>query len=658
MTSPVPPPAGRDGELQRLNTTLQAWRNGTGSVLLLAAEAGMGKTSILNWLHNQCGPSTIRVDCRPPIGSFNVASIQPLQPFGYAIEQMYAQGEEAAKRRLAVNIGIALVSSIPIVGDVLYAVKDIRRDLREYKRETAGTQARKMAAVDDCVATLIDVAERQPLALLIDDGHWADSQSVEVVRKLLTAASNVPLLLVWAYNPGIVTRQRLPLESIIADVARRDALVTLSRLPSTAMAGVVKSVDAGVNATTQQLDILYDRSGGNPGIVAEYVRFLRCSNMIADDGTIDAAAFGDVAPRLSDHPATDAILQSVTDDDAGILSLAAAEGREFTAWMMAELLKTDVLTAIRTIRRLQRTLGFITSLGMRTRYGVRTTVYEFTNDVAYTFFIHFPEFEERRNIHQRIADILSQQQRNTSLEDVRHQIAPFIAAHSHEAEDVARADEMLEDAAATATRMGAFDIADVIRARMSARAMSDVSAASDTSDTSDLSDMSGARSASGLTDLRFVRAIADALVAGQAHEARLRATEALARPSLTTSERVTLLCLLSRACVEQGALADASAALDDADRLGSLPPSDRVHVLNQRAIVAIRHGNSADARTALMQAASIAMEQPPPSRLLTMANIVAILRDSADPQAERFVRQLRRITKANGWNDLRSDLAL
>lgn len=645
------PPAGRDSELKRLQRGIEQWRSGNGAVVLLSADAGLGKTRMLDWIQEQCGPSTIRVDCRPPIGSFNVASIQPLQPFGYAIEQLYTQGEEAAKRRLAVNVGMSLLSALPVVGDMIYAVKAIRQDVTEYKRDTAATQAKKLAAVDACVATLVDAAQRQPMALLIDDGHWADSQSVEVVRKLFTAVADVPLLLVWAYNPGVVLRQRLPLETIVAEAANRDALISLAPLTRQAMTDVVRSIDATVHPTEQQLEVLHDRSAGNPGIVAEYIRFLRRSNMIAEDGTINASAFGDVAPRLSDHPATDAILDAVSDDDANILALAAAEGREFTAWMMSELLNTDVLTAIRTIRRLQRSLGFVKSLGMRTRYGVRTTVYEFTNDVAYTFFLHYPEFEERRNIHQRIADILTQQQRNTPLEELRQQIAPFIAAHSSEAEDETTAKAMLDVAAATATLMGADDIAAIIRAQIRTTATATSANLTDGADQLEQPDLPESSS-------HTLRAIANALLQGNAAEARLRATEALQRPTLTVSERVTLLCLLSRACVEQGALADASASLDAAERLGSLPGADRVNILNQRAIVSMHLGDSDAARSALMQAASLAMDQAPATRLLTMANIVLLLRQSGDPQAERFARQLRRMTKTNGWHDLRADLAL
>jgi len=647
MTMPL---AGRAVLQRQLESILDEWQKGRGAVHLLASEQGMGKSTILQWVASNIGTGVVQVECRPPIGSYNVSSIQPLQPFGYAIEQIYTQGEEAAKKRLALNVGMSLLTAVPLVGDMIYAVKAIRQDVSEYKRETAATQAKKLAAVDACVATLLDVAQGRPLALLVDDGHWADSQSIEVVRKLVPLAQTSQLLLLWAYTPSVAKRQRLPIDEFVSDIATRATIIAVEPVDRKAVADIVAATDATIAPTENQLDVLFDRSGGSPGIIAEYVRYLRRTSMVDANGNIDATAFGDVAPRLSEHPATDAILASVSPEDAITLALAAAEGREFTAWMMAELMNTDVLTAIRTIRRLQRSTGFITSQGMRTRYGVRTTVYEFTQSVAYTFYLHYPEFEERRNIHQRIADILSQQQRTTPIDEVRHQIAPFIVAHSAEAEDDVTAQLMLKDAEVTATLMGAFDIAAQIRAQLRVSEETEQSSPTAERTTDTPTEVFG-------TSSHSVRHIADALVRGEAHIARQLATDALASAALTHSERVVLLCLGARACIEQGALNDAQALLESAER-GAPSITDQVTVLNQKAILAMHRGNEQESRAALMTAASMATSLDPASRILTMANIVALLRKSGDPHAERFARQLRRMTAANGWHDLRTDLAM
>ncbi|MBU3741610.1 MAG: hypothetical protein FGM24_04920 [Candidatus Kapabacteria bacterium] len=656
MTAVLP---GRAEVCSRLDRDVQRWRQGHGAIIVLRGEAGMGKTSVLDWMATAIGDEAVRVDCRPPIGSFNVSGIQPLQPFGYAIEQLYVQSEQAAKKRLAMNIGMSLLASIPIAGDIFYAVKSVSQDLSEYKRDTSALQHKKRAAVDECVATLTRIVAQRPVALLVDDAHWCDSQSVDVLRHLLPRIADLPLLIVWAVDTASSRRVNLPLQSMMQESVFQDSLVGLPSLSADAVRDLVRSMVPNAAFTEREWTLLHDRTAGTPGIVREYIRYLQQTSQVASDGTLADGALETPGLSRSDHPATDVALHSVSADDAAVLTLAAAEGREFTAFMVAALMNQDVLTAIRTLRGVTQRTGMIKSLGMRTRYGVKTTVYTFTQTAAYTHFLHYAEYEERKHLHQRIGEILSREYASAELDEVRQHLASFIAAHSMEADDTDTVERMLHVSAEGADDMGANDISTYIRTTLlsdyaQASLQAAVPAASNVAD----AEVSAGTSA-GTPVQTLIRAIADAIIGGDALTASTLATAAIASsPQLLASERVTLLSLAARASIELSLWAEAEARIDEAERIADISQRDRCLLLNLRATLALRQNDAAHARALLYEASRIAAALPVNTRIVTLGNIILTLRELGDTSVERYERSLRRLVSVRGWSGMRADLAV
>ena len=650
---------GRADTCKRLAHDVTQWRTGHGNVILIRGEAGMGKSETLRWLADEIGEASVRIDCRPPIGNFNVSTIQPLQPFGNAIEQLYVQSEQAAKKRLAMNIGMSLLASIPIAGDIFYAVKAISQDVSEYKRDTSATQQKKRAAVDECVDTLMRIAGQRPVALLIDDAHWSDSQSVEVLRHILPRISELPLLIVWAIDPASCRRVNVSLTGLLQEGSFHERTLTLSSLSADGMREMVKMLAPQASFTEREWALLHDRTAGSPGVIREYISYLQQTSQIMADGSLAANALDVPGLSGSDHPATDVALHAVLDADATVLTLAAAEGREFTAFVVAALMNTDVLTAIRTLRGITHRTGLIKSLGMRTRYGVKTTVYTFTQSVAYTHFLHYAEYEERKHVHQRISEILSHTYAATELDEIRRQIAGFIAAHSMEAEDASTVERMLHVSAESAESMGASDVSHYIRTTLLAD-YTEASQAAAAVMTSEAIDIDAVAAMAAGTPLRSViRSIADAIVRGDAATARTLVTAALAQAEgLMPAERATLLILAARTYVEESRWTDAEGFLDEVDRMSDLSDHDRCMMLNVRATIALRQQDAVLARTILYEASRIAQTLPVSTRIVTLGNILLTLRAMGDSSVVRYERSLRRLMQARGWSGMRTDLAM
>jgi len=631
-----------------LEKALHFWEGGDSAVVFINGEHGTGKSYVLDVLEasiKESARNVVRVDCRPPIGSFNVAAIQPLQPFGHAIEQLYLNGEQVAKKRLAMNIGMSVLASIPIAGDIFYAVKAITADVTEYKRETSALQTKKRAAVDDCANTLERIAKDSPIALLIDDAQWSDAQSVEVVKRIMHWQPGIPLLIVWASSSALVKKHNPSLSALLREKSTTAQLINLGSVNVEGAAEVIRTHAPSFKPTPLQTKLLFERSAGNPGIIVEYVRYLERTKQVDADGHIADTALTESGLSLSDHPATDVALHEISEQDAMTLALCAAEGREFTAFVVSALMNVDVLTAIRTLRRLQHTTSTIKSIGMRTRYGVKTTTYEFTSAVAYTHFSHYPEYEERKSIHQRIAEILSKEHSASDLDEVRQQLSAFIAAHSSEAEDTETTQRML---------IGNELAANISAVTAVTAATADSADSADTAATADSADT--AATAGYRNPSEAIDAACDLIISSEPANARAIAVAALKQDGCTTREKTILRCLAARADIELGRLADAYALLDAAESDMHMSNDDRCLILNTRAVAALLEGDVALARTLLADAAQLTSDSQTVSRMITVSNMLLALRAASDQHADQYQETVERMSTLHGWSQLRIDL--
>ncbi|HIZ98082.1 MAG TPA: AAA family ATPase, partial [Candidatus Janibacter merdipullorum] len=120
-------------------------------------------------------------------------------------------------------------------------------------------------------ALLTAAAEERPLLVVIEDVHWSDHSSRDLLTVLLTRGFNAPVTLVVTYRSDDLHR-RHPLHEVLS-VWTRLPLVTrveLSPLPSEEMHRLVRDLEDGPT-TTGHVSEVVDRAGGNPFFAEEIV---------------------------------------------------------------------------------------------------------------------------------------------------------------------------------------------------------------------------------------------------------------------------------------------------------------------------------------------------------------------------------------------------
>jgi DNA-binding CsgD family transcriptional regulator len=208
----------RDAALAELGGLWRRVLRGTGRLVFLRGEAGVGKTSVIARFADELDPgiAVLRGWC-DPLGS--------PRPLGPLIDALTDLGDTAAN-----TLGAALEA-----GDTAALYRRLLGVLREGRRRV----------------------------WVIEDAHWADGATLDLVRFLARRIKSLPLLLVVTYRDDELSAQH-PLAVALGDVAGASGLSRIGLEPLSRQAVAALAAGSGVNA-----DRLYQLTGGNPFFVTE-----------------------------------------------------------------------------------------------------------------------------------------------------------------------------------------------------------------------------------------------------------------------------------------------------------------------------------------------------------------------------------------------------
>ena len=299
---------GRDDDLRILNRTVEQLCTGTGGVVIVSGEAGVGKSSLLDVVRDDARARGVRwLDARAV--SYRAASpyepiieLLGILPAGDAGVARVAGTANPVDQLIALTDDLGVSEAAPhlawLLGAPSVAVEELDPEVRRSR-------------LQDAFALLLRaLARRGPLVLAVEDLHWADAATVDLVSLIGGAAADLPLLLLATSRPDATAIDRVRREAIDAHIL---ALAPLSDVDTAALVEALH-----LDAAPELVETVRRRSGGNPFFASELVRAIGESA-----GGFDALA---LPPTV--ESALAARLDRLEGGAAHALEVAAAIGTE------------------------------------------------------------------------------------------------------------------------------------------------------------------------------------------------------------------------------------------------------------------------------------------------------------------------------------------
>jgi tetratricopeptide (TPR) repeat protein len=345
---------GRNHVLRQLRTFKDKLRQGTGAVVLLFHEAGIGKTTLVEWFLTQVrneadAPAIFTAQC------IDIAmSRQPFEPFSRLLEQM-AETKDHPYGQVFKRLGPKLLEGLPWVGPVLGEL--LRLLLKGERKETASLSFSADAAIWEYVELLRDLAKVKPMILFIDDLQWSDASSANLLFGIARRISEMPIMLIGNYRSEELedTKQKpaRSLRDVLLEL-RRYRLVTIFELKLFSTAEVEAYLDAVFSPNDFSSDFttrLADQTGGSPFFLEAVTSWLYETDYIAkENGVWHATLLPDEIP-VPDGVES-AILRRVGLLENGqqrLLRYASAQGKQFRSQVLAQTLHMDRLEVLEAL---------------------------------------------------------------------------------------------------------------------------------------------------------------------------------------------------------------------------------------------------------------------------------------------------------------------
>jgi class 3 adenylate cyclase/tetratricopeptide (TPR) repeat protein len=325
------PIVGREAELGALGAGLSRAPDGAGAVIGIAAEAGVGKSRLVAEFVRDARAGGIRVafgECQAFGTNTSYRVWQEIWRSLFGLDESLTEQQQRKLVEMVLGeIDPALRPRAPLLGAVLgisFPDNELTRGLDAELRKTS---------LESLLADVLGSFASKPLVLVLEDCHWIDSLSRDLLEVLARRAATLPVLVVLAYRPATETGGGLGLESLphFSEIAltelepeQSEELIRMRLEPV---------LGAGTEPPTALVELVTTRSQGNPFYIEELLNYVRGQGI--DFG--DERSLAQLQVPESLHSLVLSRIDTLTEEPRRTLKVASVMGRTFFARALPEV---------------------------------------------------------------------------------------------------------------------------------------------------------------------------------------------------------------------------------------------------------------------------------------------------------------------------------
>jgi class 3 adenylate cyclase/predicted ATPase len=389
------PLVGRESEVALLQERWAQAKSGQGQVVLLSGDAGIGKSRLVQMLkeHAANEPHTCW-ECRSTEYSQNSALYPVIDLFQRILQFETYETLDKKLEKLAHALSqyrLPLEESVPLFAPLLSL--PIPED--RYPPLNLSPQRQRQKTLETIVAILLELAERQPVLFIIEDLHWTDPTTLELLNLVLDQTPTASLLVLLTCRPTF--QPTWSHRSYLSEI-------TVNRLSHAHVEQIVTRMTDGKTFPAEVLQQIIARTDGVPLFVEEMTKaILESGQLKAIDehyeltGSLHALT---IPATLQDFlmARLDRLISA-----KGIAQLGAAIGRQFAYDLLHVVSQLDEVTLRRELSRLvEAEIVYQRGLPPQSTYIFKHALIQ---DAAYQSLLK----STRQQYHQRIGQVLEEQ---------------------------------------------------------------------------------------------------------------------------------------------------------------------------------------------------------------------------------------------------------
>ncbi len=466
--------------LDELTSTVRSMlaQGGTERVLFMTGEAGIGKSTLIQQLlanleSDAKPPLVAAAECSTPVAGTGVGQVEALKPFadimaglveagsaaagsaaGGSTDAGFASGQKKAPRfkldfgKFFVDTAPSWIGLIPIMGaPIFHALTIVGSGYDQFylhnklKSQGAGSASNQEQVFRQYINFLSKLSLEVPLLIVLDDFHWADTSSTNLLfaasRDL--GASSVVFVVVYR-NDDVKrssTQDEHPLMHVRNEIERYGLSkhIEIPRAELDDMQALILAQYPDYASNPELERWLLKITDGNLLFATQFLSVLEHELYLEPGSASLLKDLSNVSVPSSANAVIAEQIRRLKPDDKEQLRYASVEGETITARMVSRFLDLPMLKMIQRLRMLSEQHHVLRSLGTQSLYAKETTAYQFVHHLVHKTLYDELTIEERKILHGIASDVLEEELALAEAAQHNvHVVAARLAAHASIAE--------------------------------------------------------------------------------------------------------------------------------------------------------------------------------------------------------------------------------
>ncbi|MCF8146907.1 MAG: AAA family ATPase [Deltaproteobacteria bacterium] len=430
------PFVGRQRELESLLDGLERVKTGHGQAFFIVSEAGLGKSRLLHEFRKAIGTEDVTFlegKCVSYGRGLSYHPIVEMLKSNFDIQEEDGDATIQQKVRSGlISLGADESAILPYILGLL-SVKDSGVD-----KIVMSPQGKRDQNTEALKQIVLRGSQIRPLVLAVEDLHWVDRSSEDVLKSLLPSIPGAKVFLLFTYRPEYEPTWR---------VKSYQSQITLNRLSNRESLQMAEYLLKSKEISSSAEQVILEKTEGIPFFVEEFVKSFKNLNIIEKDGSVYHLS-GDASSMkipTTIHDVIMARVDALSETAKNVLQIASVIEREFSSELMkrvAGFQEKELLASLSALKEAELILE--RGVPPHSTYVLKHAL---TRDV-----VNDSILARRKNeLHNKIGSAIENIYQNNL--DVHY---GFVANHFLEAENYIKAAQYSKLAAKKALKAGAL----------------------------------------------------------------------------------------------------------------------------------------------------------------------------------------------------------